>query len=53
VAAGEVEPFRKAAAVAGVAVTEIGAATAGSGSVRFRGVDGKPLALARPSFSHF
>jgi thiamine-monophosphate kinase len=53
VAAGEVEPFRKAAAAAGVAVTEIGAATASNGLVRFRGVDGKPLALARPSFSHF
>jgi thiamine-monophosphate kinase len=49
----EVEPFRKAAAAAGVAVTEIGVATSGNGPARFLGTDGKPLVLAHPSFSHF
>jgi thiamine-monophosphate kinase len=53
VSAGEVEPFRKAAAAAGVAVTEIGAAAAGNGPARFLDTDGKPLVLAHPSFSHF
>jgi thiamine-monophosphate kinase len=53
VAAGAVEPFRREAAAAGVAITEIGVATAGDASPRFLGADGKPLALAHPSFSHF
>ena len=49
----QVEPLRKAAAAAGVALTEIGEVTAGEGEARFIGADGKPLSLARPSFSHF
>jgi thiamine-monophosphate kinase len=45
--------LREQALAAGVAVTEIGRATAGQGEARFVGMDGKPLALAHPSFSHF
>jgi thiamine-monophosphate kinase len=43
--------FRAAAQSAGVAVTELGRVTAGQG-VRFLR-DGKALAFARPSYSHF
>jgi thiamine-monophosphate kinase len=53
VAPAQVEPLRKAAAAAGVALTEIGAVRAGAGEARFIGTDGKPLALVRPAFSHF
>jgi thiamine-monophosphate kinase len=53
VPADKVEALRQQAAGAGVAVTEIGIVTAGEGDARFLGADGKPLALARPSFSHF
>jgi thiamine-monophosphate kinase len=52
VPAGKLEALRLQASAAGVAVTEIGKVTAGQGA-RFLGVDGKPLALAHPSFSHF
>jgi thiamine-monophosphate kinase len=48
-----VEPLRREASANGVAVTEIGTVTAGQGQARFLGADGEPLALARPSFSHF
>jgi thiamine-monophosphate kinase len=48
-----VEPLRREASANGVAVTEIGTVTAGEGQARFLGADGEPLALARPSFSHF
>lgn len=41
------------AAAAGVAVTEIGRIAAGAGRAAFIGADGKPLAFARASFSHF
>ena len=53
VPANEVEALRKQASTLGVAVTEIGAVIAGKGEARFLGADGKPLALAHPSFSHF
>ena len=53
VAPHQVEPLRKAAAAAGVALTEIGEVTAGQGEARFVGADGKPLTLAHPAFSHF
>jgi thiamine-monophosphate kinase len=44
--------FRTAARAAGVPVTPIGRIAAGQG-VRVHGPDGKPLAFARGSFSHF
>jgi thiamine-monophosphate kinase len=50
---GKVEALRRQASAAGVAITEIGKVVAGQGEARFLGADGKPLALARPSFSHF
>jgi thiamine-monophosphate kinase len=53
VPAGKVEALRQQAAAVGVAITEIGAVTAGEGEARFLGADGKPLRLAQPSFSHF
>jgi thiamine-monophosphate kinase len=43
--------FSAEAKNAGVAVTEIGRVTAGQGARFLR--DGKPLAFARPSYSHF
>ena len=43
--------FRAEAETAGVAVTEIGRATAGQGARFVRG--GKALTFARPSYSHF
>jgi thiamine-monophosphate kinase len=48
-----VAAFRKAAAAAGVAVTEIGNVVAGNAAPRFLDQTGKPLAFVRPSFSHF
>jgi thiamine-monophosphate kinase len=48
-----VEPLRREASANGVAVTEIGTVTAGQGQARFLGADSEPLALVRPSFSHF
>ena len=53
VPAGKVEALRQQAAAAGVAVTEIGAVTAGQGEARFLDPDGQPLMFAHPSFSHF
>jgi thiamine-monophosphate kinase len=53
VPAGKVAALCRAAAAAGVAMTEIGTVVAGQGEARFVGKDGKPLALAHPSFSHF
>ena len=50
--AARVEPFRQAAAGAGVAVTEIGAITAGEGACLLD-ADGRALSLAHPSYSHF
>jgi thiamine-monophosphate kinase len=49
----KVAAFRKAAAVLGVAVTEIGTITRGKNEPRFLGRDGKPLTFARASYSHF
>jgi thiamine-monophosphate kinase len=51
--ARRVAAFRKAAATAGVAVTEIGTIATGSAAPRFLSRDGKTLAFVRPSFSHF
>ena len=53
VPAGKVETLRGQASAAGVAVTEIGAVTAGQGTARFLDRDGQPLVFRRPSFSHF
>ena len=53
VPAGKVEILRRQASAAGVAVTEIGAVTAGKGTARFLDPDGQPLAFRQASFSHF
>src|SRR6516165_3507406 len=53
VPAGKVEALRQQASAAGVAVTEIGAVTAGQGDARFLGPDGQPLVFRQLSFSHF
>lgn len=53
VPAGKVETLRQQALAAGVAVTEIGAVTAGQGKARFLDRDGQPLVFRQPSFSHF
>ncbi|MFL5068213.1 MAG: thiamine-phosphate kinase [Xanthobacteraceae bacterium] len=45
-------PFRAAAAAAGVTAIEIGRVTEGEGA-RFLDADGRPLAFARTSYSHF
>src|SRR5262249_45854205 len=45
VPAGKVESLRRQASTAGVAVTEIGAVTAGQGTARFLAPDGQPLAF--------
>jgi thiamine-monophosphate kinase len=49
----EVEAMRIQAHAKGVAVTEIGEVKAGPGDARVLNQDGRPLAFARPSFSHF
>jgi thiamine-monophosphate kinase len=51
VAPEKLAAFRKAAEGAGVAVAEIGRLRAGEGARFVQG--GRPLAFARPSFSHF
>jgi thiamine-monophosphate kinase len=54
-----VDAFCRAAATAGVAVADIGeivpdgAGAGASAEPRFLGADGKPLAFAHPSYSHF
>jgi thiamine-monophosphate kinase len=48
-----VERLRREASANGVALTEIGSVAAGQGQARFLNAAGMPLALARPSFSHF
>ena len=53
VPAGKVAALRQQASAAGVALTEIGSVVAGQGKARFLDAEGKALALARPSFSHF
>ena len=53
VPARNVERLRKAAKVAGVAITEIGRFSRGSGRASFADRDGRTLEFARPSFSHF
>jgi thiamine-monophosphate kinase len=53
VPARKVETLRRAAAAVGVPVRKIGQLAAGQGGARFLARDGKPLAFARPSFSHF
>jgi thiamine-monophosphate kinase len=52
VPAGKVEGLRGQAAAVGVAISEIGEVAAGEGTCLL-GSDGKPLALAQPSYSHF
>ena len=51
--ADEVETFRQAAALAHVAVTEIGTVVAGEGSALFLDRKRQMLSFTRPSFSHF
>jgi thiamine-monophosphate kinase len=53
VPARRVAALRKAAATAGVAVTEIGTVVRGNAVPRFIDRHGKTLAFVRPSFSHF
>jgi thiamine-monophosphate kinase len=53
VPAGKVEALRREASAVGVAFTEIGTVIAGEGEARFFGPDGKLLALAQTSYSHF
>jgi thiamine-monophosphate kinase len=53
VPAGKVTALRKAAKAAGVAVTEIGRFSAGTGKARFVDAQGRALTFARPSYSHF
>jgi thiamine-monophosphate kinase len=53
VPARKVAALRKAAKAAGVAVTEIGRFSAGTGKARFVDAQGRALAFARPSYSHF
>jgi thiamine-monophosphate kinase len=48
-----VERMRQAAKQAGVALTEIGRMSAGTGRARFAERDGGALKFVRPSFSHF
>ena len=50
---GELEALRGEAAAAGVALTAIGTVAAGQGEARLVDQSGKPLSLARPSYSHF
>jgi len=49
----KVESFRRAAAAAGVPVSDIGRITEGTERPRFFRPDGTPLTLERLSFSHF
>jgi thiamine-monophosphate kinase len=53
VPAGKLASFAEVAAATGVALTAIGTVVAGDGEARFLNEQGKPLAFARPSFSHF
>jgi thiamine-monophosphate kinase len=48
-----VERLRQAAKQAGVAITEVGRMSAGTGRARFADRDGRALKFVRPSFSHF
>ncbi len=49
----KVEPLREEALANGIAVTDIGVVLAGDEKPRVLDRDGRPLVLARPSFSHF
>jgi thiamine-monophosphate kinase len=51
--AAQVETFRRQAAAAGIAATEIGNILDGAGEPRFIDTNHMPLMLAQPSFSHF
>jgi thiamine-monophosphate kinase len=50
---GKVEALRDQALARGVAVTDIGVVLAGDADARVLDQEGRPLAFARPSFSHF
>jgi thiamine-monophosphate kinase len=50
---GKVEALRDQALAKGVVVTDIGVVLAADGEARVLDQDGRPLAFARPSFSHF
>ena len=52
VPAAKLPAFKGAAAAANVQVTQIGEMSKGEGAAII-GPDGKPMALARPSYSHF
>ena len=49
----KVEALRNQASARGVAITEIGVVAAGGAEPRVLDRDGRTLAFARPSFSHF
>jgi len=53
VAPASCKAFEAAAAAAGVAVTTVGEVTERGGGARWLGRDGKPVAFAKGSFSHF
>jgi thiamine-monophosphate kinase len=53
VAPGAVAAFQAGAAKAGVAVTDIGRIVSGDAAPRFLDRAGRPLAFARPGYSHF
>ena len=53
VAAEAIDSFKAAAAAAGVPVTVIGTAIAGTAAPQFLDADQRPIALKRTSFSHF
>jgi thiamine-monophosphate kinase len=50
---GSIAPLMVCAAAAGIALTEIGCATADTGKPRFVDPAGRPLELGKGSFSHF
>jgi thiamine-monophosphate kinase len=50
---GKLDSFRNGAVAAGMSVTEIGRLAPGDAAPEFIGPDKRPLAFARPSYSHF
>ena len=47
------EPMKAAARSAGIRLAELGRVSVGAGEARFLDAQGRPLAFAQPSFSHF